>query len=119
MNTNTTRKIETRKTLIDKLHSNYSKKYGIRIQLRYFRKKYAWLVVIAMAKAIKRLMDIVFSLVLILLFIPVFIVIAIIIKASDGGPVFYVSNRVGKWGVEFSFPKFRSMRIDAETQLRH
>ena len=37
-----------------------------------------------------------------------------LIKLTDNGPVFYVTNRVGKWGKEFRFPKFRSMRVGAE-----
>lgn len=45
---------------------------------------------------------------------PLFAVVAIAIKLQDGGPVLFWQRRVGRDGREFSFPKFRSMRIDAE-----
>lgn len=63
---------------------------------------------------IKRCFDIVFSLVALILLIPVFIVTAIAIKASDKGPVFYKQLRLTKNGKRFYIHKFRSMRVDAE-----
>ena len=45
---------------------------------------------------------------------PVFAVIAIAVKATDGGPVFYRQERLTKDGKVFSILKFRSMRTDAE-----
>ena len=63
---------------------------------------------------IKRCFDIVFSLVALILLIPVFIVTAIAVKASDKGPVFYKQLRLTKNGKRFYIHKFRSMRVDAE-----
>jgi len=48
---------------------------------------------------------------------PVFLVLAALIKLEDGGPVFYWQTRVGKHGKHFRFPKFRSMATDAEARL--
>ena len=55
-----------------------------------------------------------FSLVFVTLFFGLFLGIAIAIKIDDGGPVFYIQNRVGLFGKEFRFYKFRSMRTDAD-----
>lgn len=49
---------------------------------------------------------------------PLFIVLGILIKATDRGPVLFWQTRVGQWGREFPFPKFRSMVVNAE-QLKN
>lgn len=63
---------------------------------------------------VKRFMDIVFSLLGIIILSPIFIIVSIAIKASDGGPVFYKQCRLTKDGKKFNVLKFRSMRVDAE-----
>lgn len=45
---------------------------------------------------------------------PVFLVIAILVKVQDGGPVIYSHERVGRGGRRFQFFKFRSMVLDAD-----
>lgn len=65
-------------------------------------------------RAIKRLIDIVLSLVLIILTSPIMLVTAIIIKLYDGGPVLYKQVRCTQYRREFMIMKFRSMRVDAE-----
>jgi lipopolysaccharide/colanic/teichoic acid biosynthesis glycosyltransferase len=45
---------------------------------------------------------------------PVFVVVAVLIKLEDGGPVFYKAKRVGRRGKLFPLYKFRSMRVDAD-----
>lgn len=62
---------------------------------------------------IKRLFDIVFSLLLIVILSPLMAVTAILIK-RDGGPVFYRQERLTKDGKVFRILKFRSMCVDAE-----
>ena len=62
----------------------------------------------------KRLLDIVFSGLALIISSPVSLVTAIAIKATDGGPVFYKQVRLTKDRKEFQILKFRSMRIDAE-----
>jgi lipopolysaccharide/colanic/teichoic acid biosynthesis glycosyltransferase len=67
-------------------------------------------------EVIQRLMDIVCTVFLLLLFLPVFLLIALLIKLDSPGPVLFIQNRVGKDGVEFPFYKFRSMVADAEAR---
>lgn len=64
----------------------------------------------------KRAMDIVLSVVAAVISLPIVIVIAILIKAEDGGPVFYSQERLTEGGRKFRILKFRSMRIDSEEQ---
>jgi len=110
-----------RSGLIDELHRRYATAPGWRQRLTYLRKKYSWMVVVAGAKVLKRIMDVGISMLLGVLLAPLFLLIATLIKATDGGPVLYVTNRVGKWGKEFRFPKFRSMVVgaaDRKAELR-
>lgn len=67
----------------------------------------------------KRIFDILFSLVVLLLGLPFFIVIAFLIKLSSKGPIFYCSLRLGHKGRLFKFWKFRSMHCDADSRLQH
>ena len=62
----------------------------------------------------KRLFDIVASALGLILLSPLFLVVAIVIKASDKGPVIYKQERLTKDGKRFMIHKFRSMRADAE-----
>lgn len=61
-----------------------------------------------------RFLDILFSTLSIILFAPIFVVIAILIRITSNGPIFYSQNRVGLNGKEFKMFKFRSMKIAAE-----
>ena len=65
-------------------------------------------------RAIKRLIDIVLSLILIILSSPIMLITAIAIKLHDGGPVLYKQVRCTIGRKEFKIMKFRSMRVDAE-----
>lgn len=62
----------------------------------------------------KRLYDIVLSLVALVLFAPIMVAVAVAIKITDGGDIFYRQKRLTKDGKIFSVLKFRSMRMDAE-----
>lgn len=62
----------------------------------------------------KRVFDICVSLVLLLLLSPVFLILAIAIKADSKGPVFFRQIRVTQYGKEFRIFKFRTMVVDAE-----
>ena len=64
--------------------------------------------------AAKRLYDLGFSGMGLLCLSPVFLVLAVIVKVSDGGPVFYRQERVGVGGRRFRIWKFRSMVVDAD-----
>ena len=63
---------------------------------------------------IKRAIDIIVSLIGIVIFSPLMVIVAIAIKAYDGGPALYKQTRLTKDGKHFKILKFRSMRVDAE-----
>lgn len=62
--------------------------------------------------AIKRFLDFILSLVLIILLSPLFLIISIAIKIDSSGPVFYKQTRTGLNGNDFTLLKFRSMVAD-------
>jgi lipopolysaccharide/colanic/teichoic acid biosynthesis glycosyltransferase len=62
----------------------------------------------------KRFIDIVFSLVALVLLLPVFLLVAIAIKLDSPGPVFYAQERAGRRGKTFRILKFRSMVVYAD-----
>ena len=64
--------------------------------------------------SVKRLCDIVLSVLALILLSPVFVVTAIIVKCTSPGPVFYAQERIGYKGKPFKMHKFRSMYTDAE-----
>lgn len=66
----------------------------------------------------KRLFDIIFSGIAIIILSPVFILTAIAIKLESKGPVLFKSKRVGTNYTIFDFLKFRSMYMDAEDRLK-
>ena len=65
-------------------------------------------------KHLKRFCDIFFSLIAIILLLPVYLIIAIGVKISSKGPVFYTQERIGYKGKPFQIIKFRSMVQNAE-----
>lgn len=62
----------------------------------------------------KRLFDISFSLLTLMLFLPIGIIISILIVLESRGGIFYTQERIGKQGVPFRLLKFRTMRKDAD-----
>ncbi len=62
--------------------------------------------------ALKRLFDIVASLLLLVLLCPLFLIVAIGTKLSSPGPVFFLQKRVGRGKKLFTMVKFRSMRVN-------
>lgn len=83
-------------------------------RLRFLWKRYAWVAVIGGARLLKRAIDVAASGLGILVLSPLFLLVALAIKATDRGPVLFWQSRVGQWGREFPFPKFRSMVVNAE-----
>lgn len=63
---------------------------------------------------IKRLLDIILSLIGIIIISPIFLIVAIAIKIDSKGPVIFKQKRLGKNGKEFEIYKFRSMVVGAE-----
>ncbi|MEB3333484.1 MAG: sugar transferase [Cyanobacteriota bacterium] len=69
------------------------------------------------SRAIKRTGDIVFSLSVLTIGAPVFLALALLVKASSRGPVFYVQKRIGRDYKSFGCIKFRTMRRDSDRVL--
>ncbi len=63
---------------------------------------------------VKRCLDLLLASVMLIVTAPFFLVIALLIKGTDKGPVFYTQTRLTKDGVEFPIYKFRTMVVDAE-----
>ncbi len=63
---------------------------------------------------LKRFIDIVFSVIAIIILIPVYIFLAIGVKLFSKGPIIYTHERIGRYGKPFNIYKFRSMYVDAE-----
>ncbi len=104
--------------MMEMLYRKYARD-GIKISrwrqlLRFTIKKALWIAVVEGSRTMKRLMDIVGSSVGLILLSPVFAITALLIKLEDGGPVFFASDRAGKWGRKFRMFKFRSMILNAE-----
>jgi lipopolysaccharide/colanic/teichoic acid biosynthesis glycosyltransferase len=66
---------------------------------------------------LKRAIDIAGSLSAMLLFLPIFVIIAIVVKLTSPGPVFFCQKRVGQHGKLFDFYKFRSMYLNNDQEL--
>jgi exopolysaccharide biosynthesis polyprenyl glycosylphosphotransferase len=69
------------------------------------------------ALLLKRVIDIVGSIIGILFLMPVMLITALVIKLTSPGPVIFSQIRLGKQGVPFTFYKFRSMCIDTDDQI--
>lgn len=64
---------------------------------------------------VKRAFDLLSSAIFLILFSWLYLILALCVKISDGGKVFYRHKRVGKGGKDIYIPKFRSMKKDADT----
>ena len=80
-------------------------------------KRNAWNLTTGLAYFLKRVFDMVVSVIALILLAPVFIGIAIAVK-MDGGPIFFRQTRFGLHGREFGMLKYRSMCVDAEAKLK-
>lgn len=69
------------------------------------------------AEIAKRAFDIVASATFLLVFSPLYLLVALLVKLESRGPVIFGQTRVGRYGHEFRMFKFRSMRVNAEAEL--
>ena len=69
-------------------------------------------------QVIKRVMDVILSLIGLILVSPVFLIIACAIKLDSKGPVFFMHERIGKDGKKFKMYKFRTMVDNAENLIK-
>ena len=86
----------------------------LRLRVKMLCKLWAWKVVLFTAHGLKRALDVAVSALLLAGASPLLLVTALLIKAEDGGPVFFKQMRVGWRGKLFPMWKFRSMVLNAE-----
>jgi lipopolysaccharide/colanic/teichoic acid biosynthesis glycosyltransferase len=67
--------------------------------------------------SLKRLMDIVGSVVALILCLPVLVIIALAVKLTSKGPILFRQERLGRYGKKFTFLKFRSMHVDSDHKI--
>src|SRR6476660_9530324 len=77
-----------------------------------------WVIRNKLARNLKRILDFVVALAMVIVAAPIMILTALAIKLDSPGPVLFRQARVGKWGEQFPCYKFRSMYIDAEQRLK-
>lgn len=65
----------------------------------------------------KRVVDIAGSLIALIILSPLLFVISVLVKLTSRGPVFFKQRRLGKFGKEFTFLKFRSMYVDNNPEI--
>ncbi|MDB5957077.1 sugar transferase [Ramlibacter sp.] len=65
----------------------------------------------------KRLLDLMAAVTFFVLFLPLFAVVAIGVRLTSPGPIFYAQDRIGQEGRTFRFYKFRSMLVDSDEVL--
>lgn len=70
-------------------------------------------------KVAKRAFDLAISGLLVAALSPLFLVIALLVRITDPGPVFYRQERIGLRGTTFQMLKFRSMKVNADAQLEN
>jgi exopolysaccharide biosynthesis polyprenyl glycosylphosphotransferase len=112
-------KIETREQkLRDLLIERYSNLERLNRQqrLRFFAKRLSWNLVVKGSYLLKRVFDIMASIVLMVLLLPVFLGVALAIRLESPGAILFKQTRVGRWGRLFTMWKFRSMYMDAEAR---
>lgn len=70
-------------------------------------------------KIIKTIFDLIFALIFLIIGFPIFILIALLIKLSSRGPIFFLQERIGKNKKAFNCIKFRTMHPEAEDILEN
>ena len=78
---------------------------------RYFKKDFY--------KIIKTIFDLFFALIILIVGFPIFLIIALLIKFSSRGPIFFLQKRIGKNKKTFNCIKFRTMHPEAEDILKN
>lgn len=69
-------------------------------------------------KSMKRLMDIILSLIVLIVFLPIWVVVAVLIKVTSPGPILFLQDRPGQYKRIFKVYKFRTMKIGSEKMIK-
>ncbi|HOH47478.1 MAG TPA: sugar transferase [Candidatus Cloacimonadota bacterium] len=95
---------------IERLMSLSKKRSRLHMRLKI----YIWEWTVSFAKFLKISLDVSGSLILLIIFSPLFVATALAIYLTDPGDIFYVAHRIGLNGKPFGFIKFRSMYMNAD-----
>jgi exopolysaccharide biosynthesis polyprenyl glycosylphosphotransferase len=107
------------KELVIRRYTKAQSPWGLwQMNLYVHWKRFSWRWIVAGTSALKRGFDLVCSAILILVLSPIFLLLALLVKTEDRGPVIFAQVRVGRWGRLFHMYKFRSMCRNAEERLR-
>ena len=94
--------------LLDNYLNTYNKKTDFKIR------NFLWKITLISKCSIKRVIDIIASIILLIVFMPIFLIVASIIRFESKGAVLFAQTRVGLKGKLFKMYKFRSMVQNAE-----
>ena len=108
---------QLRERMMDRLLAAQTPWGRLRLNTYVIWKRIAWTSVVQGTLFLKRVVDVVASILGLIALAPVFGIIALLVKL-DGGPVFFRQTRIGFLGREFKMLKFRSMVVDAEERLK-
>ena len=89
-----------------------------RLNLHFRFMRALWRGNIYRGQTVKRAFDITISLILLAMLSPLFLLIGLLVKLEDGGPILFAQTRAGQFGREFKMFKIRSMCLDAEEKLQ-
>jgi len=109
--------MKNRDLMIEKQAINYFQSYSYQTKIKQVRSKgrmILWVLSIKSYSMIKRSMDLIISLLLLLMLFPFLLILALMIGAESPGDFLFSQTRIGLNGKPFRFWKFRSMRFDAE-----
>ena len=110
---------QARREVFRSLNVPVSKADIKRLRWEQRRRLLVWEWALSSLLIIKRLIDVICSLIAIIILIPFFLIVSVLIVLEDGWPVLYVQQRVGINGRIFNFYKFRSMRRGADRLKDH
>jgi exopolysaccharide biosynthesis polyprenyl glycosylphosphotransferase len=109
--------------VIFRMQSSISPLDPIDFQLKTFRRRKDLSLVDTPSSSIslllKTMTDIYFPIMALIILIPLFIILAVVIKMSSRGPVFFKQERIGRRGRKFNIYKFRTMVLHAEDQIKN
>jgi undecaprenyl phosphate N,N'-diacetylbacillosamine 1-phosphate transferase len=71
-----------------------------------------------MQKILKRIIDVILSLIVLIVFFPIWIIVAILIKVTSKGPIFFIQDRPGQYKEIFRIYKFRTMKLGSEKMVK-
>ncbi|MDY6915123.1 MAG: exopolysaccharide biosynthesis polyprenyl glycosylphosphotransferase [Candidatus Cloacimonadota bacterium] len=85
---------------------------------KYYKKVILWQFVVKFSYFLKRVIDLVLSIIFLIILSPIMVLTSLAIVIEDPGPILFFQTRIGKDGKPFDFYKFRSMVVDADKKKK-